>query len=261
MSIARCHTICFSPTGGTLKIAGAVAAGTGLPHKLTDITLPEQRAQGAGFSSDSLVIIAVPVYFGRVEKHAAAAMAALQGQGQPAILVVNYGNRQYDDALLELHTLAVHAGFLPVAAGAFISEHSFSTSEWPMAQGRPDEQDMEQAYRFGAEVVTLLKKGMSLLASVPGKTPYKEYPDFHRAPVHHTKKCTLCGLCAALCPVAAIHITGDEVSTRAEECIACQACVKGCPEEARSDSGPGSYETRERLSPLTRERRTPEVFL
>ena len=129
MAITFCHSFCFSPTGGTAKIAGAIAEGTGLSHKLTDVTLRKHREIAAVFSPEALALLAVPVYFGRVERHAAEAINFLQGQGQPAILVVNYGNRHYDDALLELHSLAVNAGFVPIAAGAFVSEHSFSTPE------------------------------------------------------------------------------------------------------------------------------------
>ena len=40
----------------------------------------------------------------------------------PAVLVVVYGNRAYDDALLELSDIATGAGFVPLAAGAFVGE-------------------------------------------------------------------------------------------------------------------------------------------
>ncbi len=259
MAITFCHSFCFSPTGGTAKIAEAIAEGTGLSHKLTDVTLRKHREIATVFSPEALVLLAVPVYFGRVERHAAEAISSIQGQGQPAILVVNYGNRHYDDALLELHSLAVNAGFVPIAAGAFVSEHSFSTPESPMAAGRPDQRDLEQAKLFGVEVMRSLAKGVSLLASVPGNTPYKAYPDVHRAPVQHTP-CAMCGLCVDQCPVDAISVNGDEINTDEQLCILCQACVKGCPEGARIDSAPGAKETREKLGPYVKNRREPEMF-
>lgn len=261
MTISLCHIFCFSPTGSTLRIAEAIAVGTGLPFRISDVTLPDQRAHGTTFTPDSLAILAVPVYFGRVEKHAAEALARLRGQGQPTVLVVNYGNRHYDDALLELYDLAKKAGFAPVAAGAFVSEHSFSTPEYPLAQGRPDKRDLERANRFGTRIMDRLADGVVPLASVPGKSPYKEYPDVRRAPVQHQEKCSLCGLCAELCPVAAITIQDDVMSTSEQDCMLCQACVKGCPEEARTDTAPGGKETKERLTPLVKERRESEVFL
>ncbi len=261
MAATLCHIFCFSPTRGSLKIAGAIAEGTGLPRRLSDVTLPGQRAARTDFSPEALVIFAAPVYFGRVERHAAEAVVSLQGQGQPAVLVVNYGNRHYDDALRELRDLAIKAGFVPVAAAAFVSEHSFSTPECPMAQGRPDAEDLARARRFGAEVMACLAGGAAGPLAVPGAFPYKAYPDVHRAPVQHEDKCTLCGLCESLCPVAAISIRDAAMNTDAQACILCQACVKGCPEGARSDSAPGAQETRDRLAPLVRERRKPEVFL
>ena len=261
MAATLCHIFCFSPTGGGLKIAEAIAGGTGLPRRLSDVTLPGQRAARTDFSPEALIIFAAPVYFGRVERHAAEAVAALRGQGQPAVVVANYGNRHYDDALLELRDLAVKAGFVPLAAGAFISEHSFSTPEYPMAQGRPDAVDLERAKQFGAEVMARLAAGAAGPVSVPGAFPYKEYPDAHRAPVQDEDKCSLCGLCESLCPVGAISIRDAAVGTDAQACILCQACVKGCPEGARADSAPGAKETREHVAPLVRERREPEVFL
>ena len=261
MTATLCHIVCFSPTGGTLKIAEAVAKGTGLPCRLSDVTLPDRRAAATEISPESLAVFAVPVYFGRVERHAAEAVASLRGQGQPAVLVVNYGNRHYDDALRELRDLAIKAGFHPVAAGAFVSEHSFSTPDCPMAQGRPDTDDLERAGRFGAGVMARLAGGAAGPVAVPGAFPYKDYPDLHRAPVQHEDACSLCGLCESLCPVAAISIREAVVGTDAQACILCQACVKGCPEGARADSAPGAKETRERLAPLVQERREPEIFL
>lgn len=261
MNIDLCHIFCFSPTGSTLRVAEAIAVGTGLPFRISDVTLPEQRALETAFVPNSLIVLAVPVYFGRVEKHAAGAVAALRGRGQPAVLVVNYGNRHYDDALLELHTLSKKAGFMPMAAGAFVSEHSFSTPEYPLAQGRPDRRDLERANLFGTEIMNRLADGPVPLPLPPGKRPYKDYPELHRAPVQHQEACSLCGLCEALCPVAAITIRDGLVITDEDICMVCQACVKGCPEGARTDTAPGGKETKERLIPLVKERREPEVFI
>lgn len=256
---ARCHTVCFSPTGTTRKIAESIASGTGLPASLTDITLPENRKTIVTFAPEEMVILAAPVYYGRVQKHAAEYFSALKADGQPVILVANYGNRHYDDALLELFTLAKTGGFHPVAAGAFASEHSFSTKECPLAPGRPDGSDTEKAFSFGERAMKNFGVARSGLAHVPGNTPYKAYPDFHRAPVSK-ENCTLCGQCSTLCPTGAIHLTETTVETDAEQCIVCQACVRFCPEEARVDMAPGASETRSHLKPLVATRKEPELF-
>ncbi len=53
-----------------------------------------------------------------------------------AIAIVLYGNRNYDDALIELKDILELDGFKVVAGAAFIGEHSFSNN---LAKNRPDE--------------------------------------------------------------------------------------------------------------------------
>ena len=62
-----------------------------------------------------------------------------------AIVAVIYGNRDYDDALLELADIAVEDGFEVVAAGAFIAQHCIFPK---VANGRPDASDMAVATDF-----------------------------------------------------------------------------------------------------------------
>ena len=175
-------------------------------------------------------------------------------------MLVTYGNRQFDDALLELHDLALIRGFAPSAAASVVSEHSLSTADSPMAAGRPDTEDLGKARDFGAAVLAKLKSGASGLSIVPGNRPFKPYPDFHRAPVT-SDNCTACGFCVSACPTGAIYIERDKALTREQDCIVCQACVKGCPEKARADISPGAKETREHLAPLVTGRKGVEIFL
>lgn len=65
---------------------------------------------------------------------------------------VMYGNREYEDALLELNNIVVEAGFQPVAGGAFIDEHSFENDSTPIAKGRPDIKDLQKATEFGRTI-------------------------------------------------------------------------------------------------------------
>ena len=59
----------------------------------------------------------------------------LEGHGAISIPYVCYGNRNYDDALIELGDILTAKGFENIACGAFIAEHSFSRI---LAAGRPD---------------------------------------------------------------------------------------------------------------------------
>ncbi len=259
---ASCHIICFSPTGSTRKIAESIASGMGLPVILSDITLPGARQHPIACLPEEVLLLAAPVYYGRVQEHAAKIFARLQGEGQPTVLLLNYGNRHYDDALREMCSLVKESGFCAVAAGAFVSEHSLSTSARPMAAGRPDASDLAQAVAFGTRIKEKLLRqdNSSPCAGLLDAGEFKPYPQLRRAPVT-LESCTLCGVCIPLCPTGAIVAGEKKTETAAERCIACQACVRVCPEQAREDSAPGAKEVRERLAPLVAERKEPRVFL
>ena len=128
-----------------------------------------------------------------------------------------YGNRAYDDALLELRDLVTEQGFVPIAAAAFIGEHSYSTEATPIAHGRPDALDLAQAREFGALIRDRLAahggwRRTSPLP-VPGAYPHREWiPPTDVAPVTDEALCLRCGDCARACPTAAIAI-GEVVTT------------------------------------------------
>jgi flavodoxin len=135
----------FSPTGTTKKIIEAIATGINSESIIPfDLTNKASQANGFHEFKNEVVIIGVPVYSGRVPKEAVLRMQKLSGNNTPCILVVVYGNRAYDDALLELRNLAIERGFKPIAAAAFIGEHSFSSKQFPIANDRPDIKNLEQ---------------------------------------------------------------------------------------------------------------------
>ena len=61
------------------------------------------------------------VFAPRVAETAMERLGKIRGKQVPAILIVVYGNRDYEDALIELRDYACEAGFIPVAAAAFIT--------------------------------------------------------------------------------------------------------------------------------------------
>ena len=133
----------------------AIAAGFKAEAVLDiDLTLPDSiRFNESGKEiriDDGLTVIGVPVYAGRVAPEAAKRIRQFKANGTPAVLVVLYGNREFEDALKELRDLAVQAGFRPIAGGAFIGEHSFADSKFPIARRRPDQKDIEKCSKFGA---------------------------------------------------------------------------------------------------------------
>ena len=133
--------IFFSPTHTSARIARAIGEGIGMGRRMeTDLTLDEQTSPIE--MNGELCVIAVPVYGGRVAATALQRLQRLKGNGSPAILVVVYGNRDYEDALLELRDTAVQLGFVPLSAGPFSGEHRFNTPELPIASGRQDADDL-----------------------------------------------------------------------------------------------------------------------
>ncbi|OGR23104.1 MAG: hypothetical protein A2277_06170 [Desulfobacterales bacterium RIFOXYA12_FULL_46_15] len=151
--------------------------------------------------------------------------------------MVLYGNRAYEDALLELKNTAEACGFVSLAAGAFIGEHSFSGKEYIIARNRPDKADLAKAFAFGQKMAELLESIQTLREisplTVPGQFPYKEA--VARAPmdfIQVTDDCDGCGVCIPVCPENAVD-EANRYASRSDRCIYCCACIKTCPAGAR----------------------------
>jgi ferredoxin len=141
--------------------------------------------------------------------------------------VVAYGNREFDDALLETRDALEANGFRVVAAAAFIAEHSMARS---IAEGRPDAEDEAICRRFAADVMA--KADDAAPVQVPGNTPYKELKPSPFHPVA-SENCVKCGVCAQQCPVGAIPLD-DPSQTNNDLCINCMRCVEACPVSSRA---------------------------
>jgi len=239
MDIKQVKLIYFSPTGTTQKVLESIAKGLTVEDvEHINLTLPEGVQQAISPFSDELVIIGAPVYGGRLPVDAINRFQQLKAEKTLAVLIVLYGNREFEDALLELKNLAIELGFNPVAGGAFIGEHSFATKDVPVANGRPDSMDVQKAMAFGAKIkdkVTALQSPDTRMdLEIPGRFPYES--DGARpmpvSPVTIEDICTVCGTCASVCPTEAISIN-ESVETKIELCIRCCACIKNCPTGAR----------------------------
>jgi ferredoxin len=265
----KCDTaqlIFFSPTKTTMKIVDAIGEGMRLSTlSRIDLTFPLDTAPQE--QASDVVVIGTPVHAGRVPALAVDRLRQnVQGKGRPAVLVVVYGNRAYEDALLELRNVAEELGFVPVGAAAFIGEHSFSTSELPVAAGRPDVDDLKKARVFGSQVVEKMQKIISLdqlpALHVPGHFPYRDgIQPGPIAPDTHEALCTLCGECARMCPSQVVHVTDTGVVTDPIGCIRCSACIKVCPTGARFWNVPKIHEVATFLHTHHAEPRKPETFL
>ena len=137
-------SMCFSPTGGGEKIAKTIRRGM-LGH------LDEGMEP---------YLFVIPVYGDHMPVPARECFAKVYvTDNRPAILVAVYGNRAFEHALVDLEDFVRGHGFNPMAAAAFVCEHSYSTAETPIAAGRPDEADLQAAEDFGRRVREKLLAG------------------------------------------------------------------------------------------------------
>ena len=224
MNVEKWIVAHFSPTGGTKKVADAIAAGFDTPVEEMDLTKSEVSVTLG--EKDALMAV-LPVYAGRVPQISLERLSSLKANGQKAVAVVVYGNREYDDALLETKDALEANGFKVIAAAAFIAEHSIVRS---IAAGRPDTEDEALCRQFAADVMA--KADDAPTVSVPGNNPYKELKPsaFHPSA---NENCVKCGTCAKQCPVGAIP-TDDPSQTNNDLCINCMRCVQVCPADSRA---------------------------
>jgi len=266
MNIHSVKLVYFSPTGTSKRVVEAIAKGIQASGEHLNLTPPTARNQEYEKLHDELAVIATPVYAGRIPPEAVYRLRRLNADNTPAVLVAVYGNRHYDDALIELRDLTIELGFKPVAGGAFIGEHTYSTAEVPTAHGRPDANDLEKAVEFGRKIKEKMR-GISgpqdiPPLEVPGNHPYREgmrVTSEPRDPVTKEELCIKCGMCAEVCPTSAVDV-GGVVTTQEDACILCCACVKNCPSGARVMS-PWMLWAMEWLQDNYSERREPETYL
>lgn len=250
------YSVTFSPTGTSRRtaeaIASAMAAEAMVAMDATHAALP-----AATLAHDAVALFVLPVYGGHPAPAALERIAALRGEGTPAIVTVVYGNRDFERAACELAAFVARRGFVPVAAAAFVGEHSYSTEALPIAAGRPDADDLAAAEGFGRAVRAKLDADDRTPVD-PASLPRPRIPllrflrfagfvlSYRRrqkrkpaaaVPLADADRCIRCGRCVSLCPTGAIA-PGDELRTDPAKCIRCCACVKGCRTGARSYSTP-----------------------
>jgi ferredoxin len=266
MDIDSLQLVYFSPTGTTQKVLENIAAGMKLDRvEQHNLTIPGAAKSEDAAATGGLTIIGAPVYGGRLPLEAVRRFGGLSGKGMPAVVVAVYGNRDYEDALLELKILTESAGFRPVAGGVFLGEHSYSTQDMPIAAGRPDATDVNQAQEFGKKIRELLAAVDSVNdlspLQVPGNFPLKERGEPPKiAPLTDETLCTKCELCIPVCPTQSITLD-DTVQTDPNTCIRCCACIKACPPKALYFDDPGMRQITQRLYTTCTTRKEPEMYL
>ncbi|MGN0158919.1 MAG: EFR1 family ferrodoxin [Brotaphodocola sp.] len=259
MNYRQVTSIYFSPTESTKKVVEMVAAEFPGAHESLDLTEAAGFRPDYTFREDEVVLVGVPVYAGRIPVTSIERFRRLHGHQTPAVLVVVYGNRAYDDALLELKNIMIEQGFRPAAGIAAVAEHNIARC---VASGRPDEKDKAQLKKFGQDAVKRLdavKSNYELPELVvKGNYPYK-VPGSSPMRIKVSSACNACGKCIRSCPVQAISRTDARV-TDEERCIHCMRCVMVCPTGARKLGTLMQLAVNQKMKKACAGRKEPEFF-
>ncbi len=280
MQLDRLCVAYFSPTRASMKIARAIADGMRVARR-EEIDLTTDRGDTPIAVRDAICVAAAPVYGGLVAPVAVRRIARLRAENSVAIPVAVYGNRDYEDALVQLRDLLRAQGFTPLCGAAFVGEHSYSRPGMPVAEGRPDAADLRKAAGFGAQAYGSLLRQLGLrnppaadardfalryddplesLVTAPamkGNVPYKAPAPFMPQAPAVNGNCRGCGECAGRCPTGAITMAGGRSATRTDLCTTCCACVKCCPAGGRTFDTPYTA----MLHRYFGARREPECFV
>ena len=235
MKIKAVFKVYFSATYTTKKVVDVIA--NELSNNVIDCDITSQSlTETIEMDRGDVLVIGMPVYGGRIPESALQSIAKLKGNGTPAIITCVYGNRDYDDALLELRNEVEAQGFKIVSASAFIARHSIFTQ---IAKDRPNAQDIAEVIRFATRSKEMIESldyfDCLQQIKVKGNVPYKT---FNQLPICPTAddSCVECGVCASKCPVAAIS-SDNYRETNMDKCLACGRCIVECVVGARDFRG------------------------
>ena len=245
--------IVFSPTGGTMRIVESLFDGQLYEDREINLITKDIDFSSVKIEHDELVVIAMPSYSGRAPEMALKRLNMIDGNGAPCVLVVSYGNRDYEDTLLEMSDAAKTCGFIPFAAVSGIAEHSIDRET---AAGRPDSDDKQKLRKIGKKILGEFKN-CKALCYVPGHMPYKELQGGSNCP-EPGEGCTKCDICRQECPADAIDI---QMIGNPQKCISCMRCIKVCPEGARALDDITSKRIHSYLKLNCRVRKEPELFI
>ncbi len=226
----KCSLILFSPTGGTEKAAKILCSALGGDTQTYDLSDRTFNADSFVADESGIAVIAMPSFGGRLPAVAAERLKKINGGGMPCALLCVYGNRAYEDTLIEMNDLAMACGFHVIAAVAAVAEHSIMHQ---YATGRPDAQDETNLNEIGKKIARkLAQPEQNEEFTIPGNCPYKKAGGAGLLPKANSA-CVNCGLCADICPTGAIDKDNLKKTDKAK-CISCMRCVVKCPSKART---------------------------
>ena len=248
--------IVFSPTGGTQKVADTITLKWDKPARKIDLSDPKTDFAAISLEKEDIAVIAVPSFGGRVPALAVERLEKIHGNGAMCVAVCVYGNRAYEDTLIELNDAAAKSGFYVIAGIAAIAEHSIMHQ---YATGRPDEEDRTQLQGFAEKILEKVSNADMSAPQIPGNRPYKKAGGAGLVP-KADHKCNACGLCAEKCPAQAISRENPR-ETDGKKCISCMRCISVCPQSARKVNSAMVSVAAMAIKKACSEKKSNELFL
>lgn len=218
--------------------------------EVIDVTNGSTPSAKRIFEEDEFVVVGMPVYGGRCLRIAMERLVGIQGKNTPCIAVITYGNRAYDDALIELCDFMKERGFIVKGGAALIGKHTFGEIQVT----RPDSEDL-LAYRTFA-IQALHNDNEEVI--VKGNRPYRDGGNGGRFRPSTTDECVQCGLCVKTCSAKAIDADCKSIN---ESCVSCFRCIKVCPMHAKRMINQAYDEFAKEFTERLSERLENEFFL
>lgn len=252
----KINALYFSPTGGTKHVLDIICSVWDCEKNYIDLCDLDSEIS---FKDTDICMIAVPSFGGRIPQFLIPKFRLIHGNRAKTILIAVYGNRAYEDTLIELKDVAESSEFLCCCCAAAISRHSIIPK---YGAGRPDPDDIKELKAFSSQCQKLLlTKDFpdTFSITVPGNRPYRPYATLPLNP-KAGKSCTGCGICSRRCPVGAIP-SDNLCKCSKETCISCMQCVSICPHGARHVSSAILKAAELKLKKVCGKRKENQFFL
>ncbi len=252
----KVNNIYFSPTFSTKKVVETVGNTISDNTFNLDLSNKDDDYSKYEFSENEICIIGVSSFGGRVPLTARERISKLKGNNTPCIIIATYGNRAYEDTLIELKDILSSEGFKVFAAMSIVCEHSIMNE---FAKGRPNEEDINEIKDYAIKIKEKIESNNMEEIEVPGNNPYKKYGAIPMVP-KADKNCIKCGKCADECPVGAIDFNEPD-KTDKDKCISCMRCINVCEYNARSLNKVILMAARKKLKKACEGRKENELFI
>lgn len=242
--------IYFSPTGGVKKVLDIVDKMIHFDQWI-DLSPSDFDGQLVNISEEDECWVALPVFGGRALPLGIERLRRIMGKNSRCIVIAVYGNRAFEDALLEMKEVCEMIGFKVAAGIAAIAKHSILNH---VATHRPDEEDAKILTQY-VKLIGEKSTGEGMQCS--GNHPYKDFKIILVPQILH-ERCIRCGKCRTACPNQAI---GENFMIDESKCISCMRCVAICPVKAREVEPQRLKMMSEKLAEATADRKEYQLFL